>query len=75
MSAYYILAKCWIIDLQLMTTDNWLELVETMIPLEDKFAANNDVAKTYLKTMRLLRMQLILSHFRGKELTDKSRMK
>lgn len=74
MSAYYILAKCWIIDLQLMTTDNWLELVETMIPLEDKFAANNDVAKTYLKTMRLLRMQLILSHFRGKELTDKSRM-
>lgn len=52
------------------TTEGWLELVELMAPLEDEF----DDKPNYSKTLRLLRMQVIASHYRGEERADKSNL-
>jgi hypothetical protein len=53
-----------------MTTERWLELVELMAPLEDEFEDKTH----FRKTLRLLRMQLIASHFRGEDRADKSNL-
>ena len=73
-SSYVALGQLRIIDIENMETENWLELVELMIPFEEKFSSDIDISKVYSKMMRLLRLQLILSHYRGKERVDKSNM-
>lgn len=74
-SSYAALGQIRIIDVENMETENWLELVELMIPFESKFSTDIEFGKVYSKMMRLLRLQLILSHYRGKERLDKSNMK
>jgi hypothetical protein len=73
-SSYVALGQLRIIDIENMETENWLELVELMIPFEENFSSDIDISKVYSKMMRLLRLQLILSHYRGKERVDKSNM-